>query len=59
MTGPVDVIENGLTGVLSEDLHTAALAALRLDRARCRTEALKHTWAESSRQFSDNLVSAV
>jgi glycosyltransferase involved in cell wall biosynthesis len=58
VTGPVDVVENGVTGVLSEDLHAAALAAVRLDRARCRAEALKHTWAESSRQFSDNLVPA-
>jgi glycosyltransferase involved in cell wall biosynthesis len=58
VTGPLDVIENGVTGILSEDLHGAALAALRLDRTRCRAEALKHTWAESSRQFSDNLVPA-
>jgi hypothetical protein len=36
-----------------------ALAALKLDRGRCRAEALKHTWSESSRQFSDNLVPAV
>jgi hypothetical protein len=30
-------------------------ATLPLDRERCRAEALQHTWAESSRQFSDNL----
>ena len=58
VTGPLDVVENGVTGILSEDLHAAALAAVRLDRARCRAEALKHTWTESSRQFSDNLVPA-
>jgi len=58
VTGPVDVVEQGVTGFLSEDLRAAALAALDLDRDRCRAEALKHTWAESSRQFSDNLVPA-
>jgi glycosyltransferase involved in cell wall biosynthesis len=58
VTGPVDVISHGVTGILNEDLREAALAALELDRGRCRAEALKHTWAESSRQFSDNLVPA-
>jgi glycosyltransferase involved in cell wall biosynthesis len=58
VTGPVDVVTRGVTGILDEDLRTAALAALELDRRQCRTEALKHTWAESSRQFSDNLVPA-
>jgi len=58
VTGPLDVVTHGVTGVLDEDLRTAALAALQLDRGRCRAEALKHTWAESSRQFSDNLVPA-
>ena len=58
VTGPVDVVTRGVTGILDEDLRKAALAALELDRGRCRAEALKHTWKESSRQFSDNLVPA-
>lgn len=58
VTGPVDVVTHGVTGILDEDLRAAALAALPLDRERCRAEALQHTWAESSRQFSDNLVPA-
>jgi glycosyltransferase involved in cell wall biosynthesis len=58
VTGPVDVVTHGVTGILDEDLRAAALAALKLDRGRCRAEALKHTWAESSRQFSANLVPA-
>ena len=34
--GPQDVVTNGVTGVLSNDLRQAALAALSLDRARVR-----------------------
>ena len=58
VTGPVDVVTQGVTGILDEDLRTAALPALKLNRGRCRAEALKHTWTESSRQFSDNLMPA-
>jgi glycosyltransferase involved in cell wall biosynthesis len=56
VTGPLDVVTHGETGMLDEDLRTAALAALDLDRRRCREEALRHTWQAASRQFLDNLV---
>jgi hypothetical protein len=55
VTGPIDVIENGTTGVLDEDLRAAALAALKLDPAKCRAFALKHTWEAATRQFVTNL----
>lgn len=56
VTGPVDVISPGETGIMANDLRQAALAALALDRRRCREEALRHTWQAASRQFLDNLV---
>ncbi|MGD2056606.1 MAG: glycosyltransferase family 1 protein [Gammaproteobacteria bacterium] len=56
VTGPVDVVTPGETGILDEDLRRAALEALELDRKRCRSEALQHTWAASARQFLNNLV---
>lgn len=56
VTGPLDVVINGETGVLDTDLRRAALAALDLDRRRCREEALRHTWEAASRQFLANLV---
>lgn len=56
VTGPVDVVKHGETGILDQDLRKAALAALGLDRARCRQEALRHTWQAASRQFLANLV---
>ena len=58
VTGPIDVVRDGVTGVLSEDLHGAALAALQLDPAACRAQALEHSWAASTRQFMGALAPA-
>jgi glycosyltransferase involved in cell wall biosynthesis len=55
-TGPIDVIENGATGALEEDLRAAALAALQLDPAHCRAFALAHTWEAATQEFVGNLV---
>jgi glycosyltransferase involved in cell wall biosynthesis len=51
VTGPVDVVVNGVTGILGEDLREAALAAQGLDPGACRAHALTHSWAAASRQF--------
>ena len=56
VTGPIDVVVNGVTGVLSEDLRTAALAALDLDRRACREHALRYTWEAATRQFAASLA---
>jgi len=58
VTGPVDVVRHGETGILDEDLGRAALAALDLSGERCRQYALEHGWEAASRQFFDNLVPA-
>lgn len=58
VTGPVDVVRQAETGFLDQDLRKAALQALELNRDRCRSEALKHTWQAASRQFMNNLVPA-
>lgn len=55
VTGPIDVVENGVTGVLSNDLRAAALAALRIDPNQCRTHALERTWDTATQQFLANL----
>ncbi|WP_235919203.1 glycosyltransferase family 4 protein [Aureimonas psammosilenae] len=55
--GPMDIVgSHPEVGVLSEDLASAALAALDLDRAACRAFAEGFSWAECSRQFAQNLV---
>jgi glycosyltransferase involved in cell wall biosynthesis len=56
VTGPLDVIRSGVTGVLSEDLRAATLAALELDPAACRAQALEHTWDAATRQFLAQLA---
>lgn len=56
VTGPADVVKQGVTGMLDTDLRQAALAALRLDRNRCRQEALACSWEEATRQFAANLA---
>ncbi len=58
VTGPIDVVARGVTGVLDEDLKTAALAALALDREGCRRAASEWTWERASAQFFGHLVHA-
>jgi glycosyltransferase involved in cell wall biosynthesis len=58
VTGPIDVVKRGVTGVLDEDLGAAALAALGLDRDACRREAELWTWERASAQFLSYLVPA-
>jgi glycosyltransferase involved in cell wall biosynthesis len=57
VTGPIDVVVNGVTGVLShDDLETAAMDALDLDPMDCREHALRFSWEASTRQFVNALV---
>jgi glycosyltransferase involved in cell wall biosynthesis len=51
VTGPLDVVIDGATGVLDENLRAAALRALQLDREACRDHALRYTWEAATRQF--------
>jgi glycosyltransferase involved in cell wall biosynthesis len=51
VTGPIDVVADGVSGALHEDLQVAALAALNLDRRACREHALRYTWEAATRQF--------
>jgi glycosyltransferase involved in cell wall biosynthesis len=55
VTGPIDVVENGVTGALDLDLATAARRALEIDPLACRERALKSGWDVCSREFENNL----
>lgn len=56
VTGPIDVVTQGVTGELNEDLRAATLAALKLDPHQCRAYALTHTWENATRQFLSHLA---
>ncbi len=56
VTGPIDVIENGVTGALDVDLASAARRALTLDPQACRQHALRSGWDVCTREFESNLV---
>jgi glycosyltransferase involved in cell wall biosynthesis len=53
--GPLDIIEEGVTGYLNEDLKQAAMQGLALDSYQCREGALNYTWAACTKQFLKNL----
>jgi len=56
VTGPIDVIEDGLTGALDTDLSRASVRALALDPQACRNRAQRSGWDTCTREFESNLV---
>jgi glycosyltransferase involved in cell wall biosynthesis len=56
VTGPVDVVEDGVTGALDEDLGRAVERALKADAAACRAHAERNSWRTVARQFAEHLV---
>ena len=55
VTGPIDVVRPGSSGILDHDLRSAALAALDLSRERVRAHALESSWERCTAQFLENL----
>lgn len=56
VTGPVDVVRHGVTGILGHDLKKACHDALALDRAACRSFAEQRSWARSTEQFVSHMA---
>jgi len=56
VTGPIDVVQDGVTGALDEDLGYAAVRALAIDPAACRQRAVESGWDTCTRQFESNLT---
>jgi glycosyltransferase involved in cell wall biosynthesis len=55
VTGPRDVIGSSKAGVLHEDLRTACLEALKLDRQDALARAALFTWRAATEQFFGHL----
>ena len=49
--GPVDVLQQGVTGWMSESLQEACLQALQLERAPCAAAAQAFSWRHSAQAF--------
>jgi glycosyltransferase involved in cell wall biosynthesis len=54
--GPIDVVEQGVTGCLDEDLRTAVDQCLALDRDNVYTGSLRWSWEAAWKIFRDNLI---
>ena len=55
VAGPIDVVANGQSGVLSEDLRRACEQALVLPREQVRAHALGYSWETATGQFLQHL----
>ncbi|MBB4867858.1 glycosyltransferase involved in cell wall biosynthesis [Pseudomonas nitritireducens] len=51
VAGPLDVLEEGVTGALDSDLRSACLRALELDRQACAQWSRGQTWRASAEEF--------
>lgn len=55
VTGPIDVVANGRSGILDADLASAAMRALALDRTEVRRHALQFSWRRTAELFLVNV----
>ncbi len=55
VTGPVDVVVDGVNGALDVDLGRAISTALTIDRKRCRRFALDHGWGAIAQRMAAHL----
>jgi 1,2-diacylglycerol 3-alpha-glucosyltransferase/glucuronosyltransferase len=55
VVGPIDVVKEGISGSLHEELRAAITGALTLDREACRQYAQGFTWEHATQQFLGNL----
>ena len=58
VTGPIDVVDDGVTGCLDLDLAQATRGALGLSREDCRRAALARTWDKATAEFMSHLTRA-
>ncbi|MEM7387825.1 MAG: glycosyltransferase, partial [Verrucomicrobiota bacterium] len=59
VTGPIDNVDQGITGVVDHDLAAAVSGALSLNRAMVRQGALAYSWESAARLFMTNIEQAL
>ncbi len=59
VTGPIDLVTPGETGIIDHDLAVAGKAALSLDRTKVRSKALEFGWDSAARLFLANIETAL
>lgn len=59
VTGPIDIIGDGIGGKVSEDLREAALGALEVSRTEARERALRYSWKACADMFMDTVNDAL
>lgn len=59
VTGPIDIVGDGIGGVVDSDLRKAALGALEVSRDDALEKAASYTWAACAEQFLDTVREAL
>lgn len=54
--GPMDIIPNSKSGIISDNLYNACMKCLELNREDCRSFALKYSWKACAEAFIENLA---
>jgi glycosyltransferase involved in cell wall biosynthesis len=56
VTGPIDVVEQGINGFMHDDLNHAVIEALKCDRQKTSQSTTKYNWEETTKVFLNNLT---
>ena len=59
VTGPIDNVQSGVTGILDDDLASAARRAMQLDRGAVRAHGQSFSWENAGRLFMSNIETAL
>jgi hypothetical protein len=57
--GPIDILEQGVNGHMSENLSLSIRIAANYNRERVRESAEKWTWENCWKIFKNNLISII
>jgi glycosyltransferase involved in cell wall biosynthesis len=58
VTGPIDILDDGVNGAIDRDLGAAALKALKLSRDSAREHGLRFSWQRTAELFLNNIEAA-